>query len=447
MVAVLVLLPIEAARACSCVGYGDMRDRLAEADGAIVGTFLESHDADADPTGSSGQDWIYTFQVDEEVKGTFDDMLEVHSPMNGISCGLEVQVGQQYGLFLYVREDGAWTSSLCAQTSPEEMRKAATPLPEPTSTRPVRFIVGGSFGKAQVVGLDGRGEIVAYGFGDRDVTQVDACPGGRRIVEVGQSLDAPPRLFVRRVRDFKILRQRDLPFGPEQRFPDQRVTDVLCRTKDAGRIVVFSTDYGEPTAKGRLTEFTPGASRLIRKGSGRFSTFDGGRAYLASGRWGRDLISVGLDRGGMQALGTVPGYWGGNMSVSPDGETLAGLSHPRYVTEDSKPHKIYTLALNEDGATPRVRDLSTNPDDYGDVEWAGNRQIVYVSFGSTSHTFSRGLKRKGSLRLWGRDPVVANGRVYCVEYGKVRTAVLPDGPARRFRLMPSQVTYTLDAIN
>ena len=445
LVAVLILLPIQAAKACSCA-YGDMRDRLAEADGAIVGTFLESHDADANPVGSSDQDWIYTFQVDEEIKGTYGDTIEVHSAMHGFSCGIEAQPGEQYGLFLRMRDDGVWASSLCEQTSPEDMRKAATPLPEPTSDRPIRFIVGGSFGKAQVVGLDRRGEIVRYGFGDGDVTQVDSCPGGKRIVEIDRTYDAPQRLTIRRLSDFKVLQRRNLPFGYQQRFPNQNVTNVLCRDRMASRVVTFSTSYGEPTAEARLMEFMSGDSRLIRKTSGRYSTFSDGRAYIASGQWGRELISIGLGSGGVRTLGEVPGYSGGDLSVSPDGDTLVGLSHPRYDPENPGRHKIFTLILGQNNAEPRVRELTENPDAYGEVEWAGNRRIVYVGYGSRSHTFTPALRSKGTFRITGRDPVVFDGDVYCIEFGRVYTAALPAGPSRRFRVMPSQITYALEAI-
>ncbi|HEX2049466.1 MAG TPA: hypothetical protein VHJ34_02405, partial [Actinomycetota bacterium] len=67
IVCALVVLPVQPAKACSCF-YGDPRDRFQEADGAFVGTFLESHPVEPNPS-SSGADTIYTFLLDEEYKG------------------------------------------------------------------------------------------------------------------------------------------------------------------------------------------------------------------------------------------------------------------------------------------------------------------------------------------------------------------------------------------
>lgn len=447
LAAALVVLPIDAARACSCAD-GDPRDTLAGADGAIIGTFIESHDADGDPDGWSDQDWIYTFRVDEEVKGDFQETLEVHSARDGASCGLGVRSGGRYGLFLYQRaRDGAWTSGLCSQTTPEEMREAASPLPAPTSSGPVRFVVGGSFGKAQTMALDERGDIVGYGFGDRDMTLVDACPGGRRIAEIGSRYPRAPRLVVRRLRDFEPLWIHKLPFGWGQRFPGQYPVKMLCRSRWAQRVVVFSTNHGEPEARSRLTEVTPDGRRLIRAGSGTYAAFHAGRAFITSGARGRDLLSVSLRTGRSRSIGRAPGFYAGDIAISPNGATLAGLSHPTYGYEDQKPNRLYTLDLTQRTPTRKVRDLNKNPDTYGELEWFGDRRIVHVpDYYGRSHVYDLRLMRKGTFELAGHSPVVVGERVYSLGYGVIRTALLPDGPARRFRLLPSPVTYALEAV-
>lgn len=157
------------AQACSCA-YGDPRESLHEANGAFIGTFLSARDADGVPSGSSDDDTIYTFEVDEAFKGSFGETVDVHAPLSGASCGLEVAPGQDYGLFLYLDGD-AWHSSLCSMVEPEDLRQAAAPLPEPDGENPARFLIGGSFGEV-------RGATEVIGWGKRFSTPLPS-PTGR----------------------------------------------------------------------------------------------------------------------------------------------------------------------------------------------------------------------------------------------------------------------------
>src|SRR5688500_12846371 len=112
------------AKACSCA-LGDPRDGLKASDGAFIGTLL-SQTPDPGQEGSS----IYTFTVSEEIKGTFEETVEVHSASNGAACGLEVPIGGETGLLLTLVNQ-QWYSSLCQQVAPEDLRDAAQALPQP----------------------------------------------------------------------------------------------------------------------------------------------------------------------------------------------------------------------------------------------------------------------------------------------------------------------------
>src|SRR5687768_877696 len=87
LVVLLTALALPAS-ACSCV-RGDPRDQLKVADGAIVGTLVSQR---PDPENESRS--IYTFDVEEEVKGEFEETLDVYSGTDGASCGFEMAPGQ-----------------------------------------------------------------------------------------------------------------------------------------------------------------------------------------------------------------------------------------------------------------------------------------------------------------------------------------------------------------
>jgi hypothetical protein len=94
--------------ACSCIQPNLVRD-LPRADGAFVGTVLERR--------VERQTAIYLFRVEQVYKGEIENRVEVVTPADGASCGLEVAVGQRTGLLL-TRAGGEWRSGLCSQVEP-----------------------------------------------------------------------------------------------------------------------------------------------------------------------------------------------------------------------------------------------------------------------------------------------------------------------------------------
>ena len=49
--------------------------------------------------------------------------MRLHSVAYGAACGIEQRIGTRGGLFAY-RADGDWSSSLCSQVSPRDLRRA-----------------------------------------------------------------------------------------------------------------------------------------------------------------------------------------------------------------------------------------------------------------------------------------------------------------------------------
>lgn len=442
IVCVLVVLPVQPALACSCA-YGDPRDRFQAADGAFVGTFVESHPVEPNPT-SSAADTIYTFVLDEEYKGELGepgDTVEVHAPLSGASCGLETRPGRQYGIYLYVRQrDGVWASNLCSQVSPETMREGASPLPAPDSDGPVRMIAGGSFGDAQTMLLDARGRTVGYGDGDLDVTHVAGCRGSARLLEIGRDYPARPVLFVRDVSSLEVVRTVELPVGRRRGLD---VESLTCLDDDGRRAAVFATSYGEPKARGVLLLVDGNDVEVVHEGTGRSATFAGRDAYVQQGRWGRRLTRVDVVTGTSRFVTRLPGRFSTQLALSPDGRRLAGIAYPRWERMDETPSRIYTV----DVGSGRVRERSLGTGEReADVLWlSDSRLVMFVSYPDRSRVLDLRLRTRNRFARWdGRATTIVDGIAYGVDYeGGLWEVDLPAGAPSLSRRLPSPVVYDL----
>ena len=455
LVGALLLIPVQSAKACSCA-LGDPRDQFARSEGAFVGTFLESRPAQPpDPSGgfSSMDDTIYSFRLEEEYKGELGepgDVVEVHSAASGASCGIEAQPGEAYGLFLEVRDrDAVWTSSLCSQVSPEKMREAASALPAPDGQGPVKMIVGGSFGEAQVMGLDAQGRTLAYGFGDTDVFQVDVCPGGERALEIGRaSYPDPPHLFVRDLTTFETVRELTMPFGRGSDHPRQDPSALDCRSRDGRRAVVFATNYGEPEARSMVLKIQGRTADVLHEGSGRSATFASRHLYMQEGPYGRDLMRLSLRTGVATKVATLPRKYSSALALSPDEKRLAGIAYPHYEDIESKPTLFYTVDVSGGGARIRTRTL-VEGEAYGYAAWMSSRRpAAFMQYPFPSRVFDLRLRRVSRFGRWSAtEPVIVGRTAYGTGYdGALVKVRLPDGDLQTVRRLPSPVTWALEAV-
>ena len=449
IVCVLLILPLSPAKACSCVN-GDPRDMFNAADGAFVGTFVESHPVEPNPD-NSGADTIYTFTLDEEYKGELGepgDLLEIHAPLSGASCGIEAHPGEDYGLFLTLRDDGEWSSSLCSQVSPERMREAASPLPAPTSEGPVRLIAGGSFGDTQTMMLDGRGRTVDYGAGELEVSYVDPCKGGKRVLEVGRLYPDPYKLMVRDVSSGEVVRSVTRPFGPGQRFRSMWIGALGCMSEDGRRAVVFATSQREPEAKSILLKVVGSDTRVLHEGTGRAVTFGDRVGFMQQGDWGRDLTRISLRTGAERSLIRLPARFSTELALSPDGTKLGGVAFPAYDETDKKPARIYTVDLSGGRATLRTQSLGTG-ERYAYVAWMSDRRLVmFTSYPDQSRVFNLRLRAVDRFGRWdAHAPALIGRTAYGVDWdGRLIRVQLPDGEIEVVRRLPSPVVFDLEAV-
>jgi hypothetical protein len=282
LVMLVALVPAEPVSACSCAA-GSPRDRLQEAGAAFVGRLL---DVEGD-----FQVARYTFAVDEAIKGSFAETLTIESSGNGASCGFEIDSDRPVGILLHRWRHG-WSSGLCSQIEPEELRAAAKPLVVDPGAGPAVALAGGSYGEAQVVALDSDGRVVAWGPGRGVTSSLSVCPGGAVALE--RTIDAPQvglkgAMFLS-LRDVADLRSRRLSFLPER------------ETKNIYRVVCASTDGSTALVAARrgLFVWNGGSLRPVAEGSVYDAVVtEPGVAYAIRDR---TLIRVDLVSGGVRRV-------------------------------------------------------------------------------------------------------------------------------------------------
>ena len=430
LVAIGLLATALPAGACSCF-QGDPRDQFEAADAAFIGEFVGMR-----PGPDPEWDAIYTFDVEEEWKTDFGETVDVHAANNGAACGIEAQPGQMVGLFLTM-EGSDWSSSLCSQTSPSTMRQAASPLPEPNGKGDARMIVGGSFGKARVMALDKAGRTLGYGYGgDHDVAYLDACPGGRRFVEIYEmrtDQDVERRFVVRRVSDLEVVRDTDL--GLDQ---TQYVSGVDCRDANADRSLLFVTpNYGKPNGA-IYEESENGIKRLFKDLDARMATFGEKHVYMSGAK--HRVWSMRLDGGSARVLYSVRDKQQLSEPIlSPNGKHLAVVVYGSYEPE----RKAKLVLIRLDDGKVRTERLA-NGDGYGVVlTWDGSRKLVAVG-PQGSPVFNLRLQKVGGIgRAYVSDAVVVGERLWGLYFGELLRADLPKGNFERAQVLPSPVTYSI----
>lgn len=446
LAACLLALRVEPASACSCA-LGDPRLALSGADAAFVGVYLGRRPAPGSGGGFGSA--IYSFRVQEVVKGRLEQQVDVVSSSSGASCGIEAMPGQVLGLLLY-RKNGAWTSNLCSQMSPARLRDAARPLPAPDGSGPPAFAVTGRFGPFAALALDRQARTLAYGSGTGDAHVLAACPGGTRIVELAR--DGTWRLVVRGLPRLRVLRRVTLPFTRAQNLWP---SELFCRDATASAVYVFASHHGS------ISGNRPATSRLllvrgqrvstVHRGTAYYASFASGRkAFLNEGLVGRDIVSVALPSGRESRVARGPSGTG-PLRLSPDGKRLVGVAYSAPIGRSPAPSKVVLIDLSRKPARVRTAALSS-ANLTGTTAWLSPARFVFVpnggegDFARIYDTSLRVLDRGKLSGWWARDALVVNGVAYGLAGEFILRAALPAGPVVRIRTLPSPQTYRLIAL-
>ncbi|HSL12317.1 MAG TPA: hypothetical protein VLA82_13480 [Actinomycetota bacterium] len=351
--------------ACSCA-LGEPRDALRRADAAFVGTLMERSEGGPSVPYYGGEVATFRFLVADDIKGNLDDEIEVVTSSSGASCGLELAEGARVGLFLMLTDEGVWTSGLCSQIGPAALLRASAPLPEPKGVGPVRLIVGGSFGEARVMALDGRGRTLAYGAGEGDVFDIDVCPGQERMVE-SVSHGRIGSLVVRDVDTLAIVRQVRVV---EARFPSVYLVD--CVDRDGERLVAVDDLQGNV----RIHVIDGTHLETVFEGPGRSWGSALGPGYAEVVIRGGEFGRVDLETGQLQSIVQLPPH-ASAARLSPDGRWVAAVRYGGALP-DEPPSDIVLIPV--DGGAPVSHPLEFW-NDSGRVAWQPDGRLLFLPAG------------------------------------------------------------------
>ncbi len=263
------------ARALSCVPI-DIHDQLRDARFAFIGR------PTAEVPGPQPFPRQFLFDVEVWVKGNLGSPVMVR----GFEWSTP-EIGQRMAMIAGVHEDGTLRDLECVGTSPETLLAIAELETEPRSTDPPALLVGGEFGPARVMALDGQGRLAGLGPGEGAVVAMAGCPGGRRSVElVAEFAYSPPGIIaVRDLATLDIVREASLPFV-ESGFSWPAA--LSCRDENGDEVMFGLPGEGiqrwadglEPLHDGFFTAFAIGSRWAVVAGAQGIPE-EGGSASLS----------------------------------------------------------------------------------------------------------------------------------------------------------------------
>ena len=358
---VLGVLP-KTAQACSCAGAGPA-EMLATHDAAFIGQLVSRRG------GLLGGDATWTFQVTQEVKGSFAPTVKISSPSSGAACGFELEKGQEAAIF--VRVDGQRLhSGLCSTLDADALRAHLNPQPV-VSTRATLLVASGDGGAGRHLWLfDDRGRLANTSTDGRGewLDDLTICPRGTTLAELWEG-----QVVVRDVRTLKALRTQRVP---------RTVGRIWCRDADGGDILAARRNRAtgdwdsvvslraprRPVVSGDWIDLEVVDDHLVAAVGREHTQLR--RISLATGD--QSLLHTARDRPG--ATTHIPAGIEG-FAISPDGARVAFevTSYPDSGTPSSDVF-VYELSTGRRVAVTRVTAEGT------EVRWADDNSVVFTSY-------------------------------------------------------------------
>ena len=115
MAALLALIPVSRAAACYCIGPSTAKDAKRNSSVAFVGVAAAvSLRSGKDRDGYLDWTVLYRFGVEEVVKGTPGDWIDIATSGSGASCGVSFLLGSRWRVYAGEKEAGVPISHLCS---------------------------------------------------------------------------------------------------------------------------------------------------------------------------------------------------------------------------------------------------------------------------------------------------------------------------------------------
>ncbi|MBU1493877.1 MAG: hypothetical protein KJ956_07915 [Actinobacteria bacterium] len=421
--------------ACSCARI-DPAQGLADFPAAFVGTFIAKES-------SNDLQAVYTFEVEQWVKGDLGPTVEVRAPSQGSACGYEFAPGQRMASFLRV-EDGIPTGGLCQTMDPDVLLRATEPMTF-NGVGPPHLLVAGPFTTSAHLVLDADGGLLvplgetpdgnAAGYFDYP-RAFRPCPGGRLIVE-----EWAWRLDVRDLTTLEVVSTVDL-----HGFSDHiGLADVECRTEDASSILLLGDEWTGDRSVARVYEAVPAPTPLFEVplaigdlGPTVLVLQDqdelGADVWLIADDETGPLLLHRIDRGDANHAGIVAA------SEIPTGGTVAVLDI-RYPSGAGTPRSNLTL-YDTTGAELRHRTFEA---EMGSLEWLDGGRLLLHHYTDTygariSILDGATLESVAEVEEWRGSRTVADGDLlYGVWEGHLDRVDLNTGVVEQLTVFSSPV--------
>lgn len=320
----VVLSVAEPGRACSRPAEArpvEPRALVTDADAAFIGTLVAVRQKEP-PATNSGAPHIFTFVVEEQIKGDLGDRVELTSSLGGASCGLEGTIGRRVAFALW-RTEGAWGPWAVHEVDAETLRRGALPLPQPDGVGRPAFVAGGHFGLARAAVLDSRGRTLTYGWGRGALTALSICPGRKVAVELVRSRDSV-RFALRELPSLRLLNEvevRASGYGES----------VVCRTRSGSDALASVHIYRQGQPETQLLRITPVGTKILERAPRLALAVRGEQAFISvsDGRLLVRNLVTGTRRTPLRTGELLTG-----MSVSPDRRFLTGFTGVSLVVAD-----------------------------------------------------------------------------------------------------------------
>jgi hypothetical protein len=365
---------VDLAGACSCV-FVEPRDSIESGAPALIGRVVAKRPVD-DAT-PAGPGYEYRVRVEREFNARLGGEVAVAGGYSSATCGVDWQVGDRVGAFLG-RIGGRWTTGACSAVRPAELALAARPFPRPLGRGRPSLLLGGRFGSARLMALDGRGRVLAYGFGRGTVRRISICPGSARSVELADR-GARAVVAIRSLRSLRVLRSMRLPRSARLSRPDWlygSTSDSAAALACADRAgsSVFAAVVDERAHRARVFEVRGRRALTLVDRRGASVALGPGTAYVGT----RDrVLSIGLRDRDAHRVTAV--HRAELLAASHDGRRLAVL--------DREGVRAIDLVSGETRSL-RVRDVRT-------LAWLGpNRLLAGVGRGARIYDSQLRLLRR-----------------------------------------------------
>lgn len=327
---------------------------VADADAAFIGTLVAVRPKEP-PVTNTGAPHIFTFVVEEQIKGELGDRVEVTSALGGASCGLDGTIGRRVAFALW-RTEGAWGPWGVQETNAETLHRGLLPLPQPDGIGRPAFVAGGHFGLARSAVLDSRGRTLTYGWGRGAVTALSICPGRKVVVELVRSRESV-RFAWRELPSLRLLNEVEIRangYGES----------VICRSRSGSDALASVHIYQPLQSETQLLRITSQGTTILERAPRLALTVRGEQAFvsLSDGRLLVRNLVTGTRRTPLRTGRLLSG-----MSISPDRRFLTGFTGDSLVVAD--------LLQRETKAQPWAGFRN-------ETKWIGRRTFTAWSSGS-----------------------------------------------------------------